>query len=184
MDVNWHDVNSKLPTLKNEEQTKLRKKMFKNFDGNGNGYLSLAETDKGIRDVLKLDEVFHCKQVIMRAFQAAKDKYKSKSKYGPDYIELTEFRFFLVYLRQYFEYFVMFEKLDVTGDKKVTIDEFKQALPLLEKWGVKVSGVEETFKKISGGDRSIIFPEFCEWAIKQSLDLEDDEDFNDPDELK
>ncbi len=42
--------------------------MFSQFDPNGNGLLSLAEVDKGIRDVLKLDSVFDCKPVIMRAF--------------------------------------------------------------------------------------------------------------------
>ena len=51
MNVDWQEVNSKLPVLKNEEQTKLRKKMFRDFDGNGNGYLSLAETDKGIKEM-------------------------------------------------------------------------------------------------------------------------------------
>ena len=38
------------------------------MDVNGNGYLSLAEVDKGLRDVLALDEVFDCKPAIMRAF--------------------------------------------------------------------------------------------------------------------
>ena len=42
--------------------------MFSGFDPNGNGYLSLAEIDKGIRDVLCLDSVFDCKKPIMRAF--------------------------------------------------------------------------------------------------------------------
>ena len=42
--------------------------MFKDFDPNSNGYLSLAEIDKGIRDVLNLDELFDCKPAIMRAY--------------------------------------------------------------------------------------------------------------------
>jgi hypothetical protein len=43
------------------------------FDPNGNGLLSLAECEKGVRDILKLDELFDCKPVILRAYQAAKD---------------------------------------------------------------------------------------------------------------
>ena len=113
-----------------------------------------------------------------------KNKYKSKSKYGPDYIELLEFRFLLVYLRQYFEYYVMFDELDVAGDKKITIDEFKAALPQLAKWGAKVDNVEETFTKISKGDGSIMFHEFCDWAIALSLDLEDDDDIDSTEQLK
>jgi hypothetical protein len=35
--------------------------MFKSFDPNGNGYLSLAEVDKGLRDILKIDELFDAK---------------------------------------------------------------------------------------------------------------------------
>jgi hypothetical protein len=35
---------------------------------NGNGYLSLAEVDKGLRDVVKIPMLFDVKPVIMRAF--------------------------------------------------------------------------------------------------------------------
>ena len=38
------------------------------MDVNGNGYLSLAEVDKGLRDALSLDELFDCKPAIMKAF--------------------------------------------------------------------------------------------------------------------
>jgi hypothetical protein len=44
---------------------------------NNNGYLSLAEIDKGIRDVLELPELFEQKPVIIRAYEASKDKIKS-----------------------------------------------------------------------------------------------------------
>ena len=46
----------------------MRFEMFGQFDPNGNGYLSLAEVDKGIRDILNIEELFDCKPVIMRAF--------------------------------------------------------------------------------------------------------------------
>jgi len=42
------------------------------FDPNGNGYLSLAEIDKGIRDVLGLDQLYNCKPAIIRAYNAAR----------------------------------------------------------------------------------------------------------------
>lgn len=38
------------------------------FDGNSNGILSLAEVDKGVRDILMLPELFDLKPVIIRAF--------------------------------------------------------------------------------------------------------------------
>jgi len=46
---------------------------------------------------------------MLRAFNAAKAKVKSKSKYGDDYVERAEFRFLLKYLRQYFEYWIAFD---------------------------------------------------------------------------
>ncbi len=33
---------------------------------NGNGYLSLAELDKGIQDILKCESLFNCKPALKR----------------------------------------------------------------------------------------------------------------------
>ena len=70
--------------------------MFKEMDPNGNGILSSAEIDKGVRDVLKMGKIFDAKPAIMKAFQLAKNSQKSKKgKLGDDYVELREFKFFL-----------------------------------------------------------------------------------------
>lgn len=69
---------------------------------NNNGFLSLAEVDKGIRDVLQLPELFDAKPVLIRAFNASKAKMKSKSPHGDDYVSKAEFRFLLTYLRLYY----------------------------------------------------------------------------------
>ena len=67
---------------------------------NGNGYLSLAEVDKGMRDIIQLPTLFAAKPVLMRAFTAAKTKMKSKSAIADDYItKCTEFRYMLKFLR-------------------------------------------------------------------------------------
>lgn len=176
----WNKLISKLPVAKNAEERKKRREMFSAIDMNGNGYVSLAEIDRGIQDVLNLPEVFNCKKPIMRAFQAAKTKYKAKSKYSDDYIEWMEFRIFLVYLRQYFEYWVMFERVDASGDHKISLDEFKKAIPTMKKWGVVITDPVKEFKKIDkNGGGSIMFDEFCTYAIQKNLDLEDDDDFDD-----
>ncbi len=49
------ELAAKLPTGKSESDKALRNKIFKQFDPNGNGFLSLAEIDKGVHDVLGLD---------------------------------------------------------------------------------------------------------------------------------
>jgi len=45
----------------------------------------------------------------MKAFNLAKDKSKSKSKYGDEFIEQHEYRWLLKYLAQYYEYWQLFD---------------------------------------------------------------------------
>ncbi len=42
-DIDWSALNAKLPYERTESSQNKRKKMFKDFDPNRNGYLSLAE---------------------------------------------------------------------------------------------------------------------------------------------
>lgn len=65
---------AKIPLGDTPEDNKARLELFKGFDMNCNGYLSLAEIDKGIRDVLEIPELFDAKPVIMRAYKAASAK--------------------------------------------------------------------------------------------------------------
>ena len=46
---------------------------------NGNNYVSLAEFDRGVRDVLNLPNIFTLKKVINQAFKAAKTNQKASS---------------------------------------------------------------------------------------------------------
>ena len=73
----------------------------------------------------------------------------------------------------------MFSRIDTSDDCKINLKEFKKALPTLEKWGIKMKNPEAEFKKIDRNNSgSIMFDEFCEYAIKKNLDLEDDDDFD------
>ena len=77
-----------------------------------------------MRDVIKIPKLFNTKAVLLRAFNAAKDKVKSSSKNSADYVERSEYRYLLMYLRQYFEYWVAFDLIDADGDKRITFKEF------------------------------------------------------------
>jgi Ca2+-binding EF-hand superfamily protein len=60
----------------------------------------------------------------------------------------------------------MFDELDKSGDNKISIDEFKKAIPILEKWGVKITDPEAEFKKIDAdGGGSLFFNEFSHYCI-------------------
>ena len=178
--IDWDLIREKLPSERTPEAKAKRVELFNEFDPNGNGYLSLAEVDKGCRDVLQLYEIFECKKVIMRAFQAAKGANNAKNpkgSVGPDFVEKNEFRLLLVYLRQYFEIWRMFEKVDSSDDHRLNFEEFKQALPKFEQWGITVEDPEAEFKVIDeNGGGQILFDEFAHWALKKCLDLEEDDE--------
>ena len=175
------DLSMSLPTGRDVASRKRRSAMFDKFDVNGNGYLSLAECDKAVRDVLGSHELFSSKPVIMRAFQAAKDASKGTtgSRVGKNFVEHSEFRLLLVYLRQYFELYKAYSQLDSSDDRRLSLPEFRAGLSLLSRWGVSVSeeAVEAEFAAIdTNGGGQILFDEFCDWALRRQLDIEGSSD--------
>ena len=178
--IDWAGIREKMPMEKTADQKAKRNDLFKQFDPNGNGYLSLAEVDKGCRDALGLYEIFDAKPVIMRAFQAAKgvnDRRNKPGSHGPDYVEKCEFRLLLVYLRQYFEIWQMFDLVDSSDDRRVSYSEFVESLPRIQAWGVKVTDPQTEFSKIDkNGGGMVLFDEFAHWALEKKLDMEEDDD--------
>lgn len=67
-----------IPTDKDQKHS--RKKWFEEFAKNENNFLTFAEVEKGIRDKLKMDDLFQCKEVIIRAFTVAKSFKSTDSK--------------------------------------------------------------------------------------------------------
>jgi len=79
------------------------------------------------------------KPFMIRAFNAAKNCVKSESKHGKDFVEKAEFRYLLKYLRQYYEYWVAFDRINTDDDKRLSYEEFKEAAPIIGKWGIDMS---------------------------------------------
>ena len=70
----------------------------------------------------------------------------------------------------------LFSRCDTNNDHKISLQEFKNAQEKIEVWVGKISA-EEAFEEIdSNHGGSILFDEFCKWAIKKHLDLEDDDE--------
>ena len=175
----WEELHDKLPWRLTEDQKQKRLEIWRLIDKNSNGMLSLAEVDLGMRDVIKLPALFALKPVLLRAFTAAKNKVKSASKKNKsdDYLSKAEFRILLKYLRNYYELWVAFDRIDTDDDRRVDHSEFLTAKPMLEKWGIDMSDPEKQWREADkDGNGHILFIEFCDWAIKRNLDLEDDDD--------
>ena len=49
-------------------------------------------------------------------------------------------------MRQYYEYWVAFDLIDLDGDRRVSIKEFEYAKPQLEKWGINMKNVKGQWK--------------------------------------
>ena len=178
MSVDWDAIRNALPFRKTPEDFARRKEIWKRCDLNKNGLVSVFELHKGLGDVFENQDVFDCRDIILRAHTAAKNKVKSKKSGGDDYVERSEFRLVLLYLRQYFEYMVAFKKIDKSNDDRISLAEFKYTQPEIEKWVGKIDPEEEFCKIDTNGLGKVLFEEFIEWAIKKNLDLEDDDDYD------
>ena len=172
--INWKQLNDRLPSEKTEEAKHKRDLLWKGFDVNGNGIVSLAEVDKGLRDVLNCVQVFDCKPVIIQAFNAAKNAVKSSKAHSGDYVDRAEFRLLLAYLKQYFAYYQIFCEIDTGNDRRINRSEFSKAKHAFEQWVGPIEDVNKVFDEIdANGGGEILFGEFVAWATKKNLDTED-----------
>ena len=165
---NWSEIQAKLPVARTDAEKAKRLELFKKFDVNNNGYLSLAEVDKGVRDVLQIDALFASKDALMRAFQAAKGLNPNPGQ-GADYVEKNEFRMLLVYLSEYFKIWCVFAQADESDDRRLTREEFARTLPALNRWAPGKT-VDQCWTEILPPNQTkILFTEFAEWAIQKQL---------------
>ena len=61
---------------------------------------------------------------MIRAFNRAKTALKAKTKYGDDYVSKGEFKYLLRYLKEYSNYWFVFNQIDTSGDRRVSRGEF------------------------------------------------------------
>jgi Ca2+-binding EF-hand superfamily protein len=65
-------------------------------------------------------------------------------------------------LKQYFEYYDIFNKIDKDGSKEINFEEFQVAISTIENWTGKISDPQKSFLEIDrDGSGEIDFPEFC-----------------------
>jgi hypothetical protein len=126
-----------------------------------------------MRDVLNLPILFNTKPVLIRAFNAAKMKLKSTNSHGDDYVSKAEFKYLLLYLIQYYDYWLAFQDIDKNHDRRVSPVEFKAIGPILDRWGITIKDPTAVFKQIDSNHGGyILFDEFSNWAIKENFATE------------
>lgn len=134
----------------------------------------MAEVDKGVRDVIQLPDLFELKPVLIRAFNAAKTTLKAATQYGDDYVSKAEFKYLIQYLRDYSNYWYIFNQIDTSKDRRVSLQEFEKAVPLLQKKGLNVPDAKAIFHKIDTNNGGyILFDEFCHYVIKNHMEFKE-----------
>jgi Ca2+-binding EF-hand superfamily protein len=135
-------------------------KLFDRLDANGNGFLSLAELDLGVKSLYpSLDN----KPAVLRAYKAADEDHTGM-------IAKPEFKFFVQFLVYHNNLWAAFAAADDDGDRRITKPEFRDIAPAL-----KVDDADDVFDEMDlnhGG--FILFEEFCGWIAKYRPGLDID----------
>ena len=74
--IDWQKINENLPYARTPAGLRRRRGLWRALDVNDNGFLSLAEVTRGVRDVLALEEIFHCRPAVNAAFHHCRDIHK------------------------------------------------------------------------------------------------------------
>lgn len=167
---------ARLPHGDDAESKARRAALFAKHDAAGAGQLGLADAERAVIATLNVRGVFNIRPACARAFHAV----RAATPAGQSaFVQRAEFRLLLLYVRHYLELFGAFEALGPSADRRLSLGEFRGAAERLRRWGVAVDDAEAEFRKLdtnNGG--AVLFDEFCDWAIKKHLDLEDDDDFD------
>jgi len=164
-----------LPTGRDEASTRRRKALFRQVDGNGNGFCTLAELDGAVKNGPGIGPIGLDTQVTKRAYHAARDisppvKLPGSEALSDSYLDLCEFRVFLVYLQHYHELHTLFVSLDKSVDGRLGVDEFVQSASLLQSWGVVLEDPVASFAQMDAdGGGMVLFDEFAHWALQQGV---------------
>ncbi|CAE7435576.1 DHX37 [Symbiodinium sp. CCMP2456] len=162
---------AQLPCGLDEAAASQRRELFVSFDPNGNAILSLAEVDDGLKKLLPCPLP---REVVARAFHAAKAISAPVAAFSNDYIDEKEFHYFVQYLHHYLQLWSWFCEVDTSCDQRVSIEEFRAALPQLnERLPGDLSDAAEAFNEVDAdGGGMVLFDEFAHWVLCRGLALQ------------
>jgi len=162
---------SQLPCGLDEAADSQRRALFVSFDPNGNAILSLAEVDDGLKKLLPSPLP---REVVARAFHAAKAISAPVATFSNDYIDEKEFHYFVQYLHHYLQLWSWFCEVDTSCDQRVSIEEFRAALPQLnERLPGDIRDAAAAFNEVDAdGGGMVLFDEFAHWVLCRGLALQ------------
>lgn len=169
--TNWKLFDKKVPLSGDEESIARVNKIFESGDANGNGMLSLAETDGLLMRVFGYGMPLRraLRKAIARAHRAAKDQNGHGNR---DYIEKSEFLAFFRFLRYDIHCLEMFKLLDTSEDMRIGIEEFTLAMPRIgRKLGIKLPKNLKAEFRIMDSDQSgmVLYEEFADYMMMRKV---------------
>lgn len=172
------------PLTKSKEDVKMRKNLFRKFDYNGNGFLNISEINDGWKYFKDLPPIQDKESVVHRAFFGSRQMYQAKKnkERHDEFVTRNEFRYVLKYIAEFYQYQLAFDYLDTSDDLKINFEEFSMMKAQLMRWGIDMRDLNARWTECDRTEEGLVdFIEFCDWAIKQSMDLESDEEGEDED---
>ncbi len=112
----FEKIAKRLPCKFTPHDKAEREALWELLDDNHNGELTYEELTKGLREYVRIPELYDLRPVLIKAFNAAKlnrenEQGKVEKKWGEEYIVKSRFRLFLKYVRQYYELWVAFNMI-------------------------------------------------------------------------
>eukprot|EP00418_Pyrodinium_bahamense_P010367 CAMPEP_0179122496 /NCGR_PEP_ID=MMETSP0796-20121207/57815_1 /TAXON_ID=73915 /ORGANISM="Pyrodinium bahamense, Strain pbaha01" /LENGTH=256 /DNA_ID=CAMNT_0020821119 /DNA_START=9 /DNA_END=779 /DNA_ORIENTATION=- len=162
----WETVKASLPIEKSATGKRRRIELWNQFNVTNPSSLSLLELDAGIQKVLRCEELFRAKGVILRAYKYAREINPG----GPDdSLEFCEFRLLLVYLKGLMEVFQVFSEIDGSRDMALSLEELQSASEKFGTLGLSVPDATALWEQLRGSNDSVEFGEFADWAVRQGM---------------
>ena len=151
--VDWNSVYELLPIDK--ELGEKRAEMFKAMD-KGTGYITIDSVCAYFGRLLKDLQIENIKPVIRGAYDTARIAVPSTEKNplmkggkDDDFVQKSEFRVFLLALRQRLECYSAFKILQGSNNEAITLSQFKEEQVVIEKLlGEPINDIEAEFQKI------------------------------------
>jgi len=186
--VDWDAIGNPLPTLQVPREQELRKGIFDNMDGNGNGHLTMTECLAALPQLMEdrsiagrrdkkgqqyLVPVKDLRPAATAAFKMAREvappnDKSSKARVENICVDRREFHALLTAFKLHIELQVLFEKIDGSGvggsdDRRLSWKEVQPHVDLLESWKITARMAKSKFK--DDWTPCMEFDDFSEWVI-------------------